>query len=164
MDANVRESCMLLVAAPIGVGRWTFVFGIKFDSDCHLSTPHVSADENKSLFLFIFNAFSFIRLSSEYFSFRFSKMLNYNRVVFASVARFLLPQHRLYVGRSRKRNPWTASVFQSKKNPGLDRQLTLKQELDIDYESFEDFAESEADFTQLHKVIPSSINSDCETV
>lgn len=116
------------------------------------------------VFNFIFNAFLFIRLSREYFSFRFTKMLNYNRVVFASVARFLLPQHRLYAGRSRKHSPWSKAVLRSKRNPGLDQQLRLKQELDIDYEAFEDFAENEADFTQLHKVMPSSKNSDCETV
>lgn len=81
-------------------------------------------------------------------------MLNYNRFVLATVARYILPQHRMYArGPPRKNNSWPRSVLgPSKSNPGLSNQLTLKRELELDGQVPDDFGDYEADFTNLDKV------------
>lgn len=81
-------------------------------------------------------------------------MLNYNRFVLASVARYILPQHRLYArGSPRKNNSWSQSVLRpSKPNPGLTNQLSLRRELELDSEVPADFGDYEGDFTKLDGV------------
>lgn len=98
------------------------------------------------------NCFHFHTILNLFFSFvRFSKMLNYHRVVLVSMARCLLPQSRLYARHTRKDTPWSKAVLKSKTaNPGIEHQLSVKRELEVD--GVEDIGDYEADFTQLHKV------------
>lgn len=76
-------------------------------------------------------------------------MLNYNRVVFASVRRCILTQYRMY---RRPKNNGYAIPNPRVANPGLQHQVRMKRKTGVEGEPVSDFNEYEADFSELHNV------------